>query len=363
MTSMKLFVQIPCLNEEKTLELVIKGIPEKIDGISEIYTLVVDDGSTDRTVQVAINLGVDYIVRLGRNRGLAKAFSTGLEACLHLGADIILNLDGDNQYKGSDIPRLVKPILDGEADIVVGCRDLDGHEEFSFLKKKLQRLGSLLVRMLSRTEVSDATSGFRAVSRLAAVNLSIMNCFSHTVETLIQAGSTDLKVATVDIGVNSKLRESRLSSSISRFLARQSIAMITAYIFHRPMAFFGWLAAFSFSVAVLSGIRIAYYLYLIESGVGKFKVGSGSLLVASLILTALFLIAGGLGTVINGVRFLTLDIRARLRNLELEQGISPLDCRLIDVSRLARENRRQLRISEHHRAPVTELGSDSNPSC
>ena len=329
---MKLFVQIPCLNEEETLPMVIAGIPKHIDGITEIRTVVIDDGSTDRTVDVAVELGVDYIVKQHRTRGLAKAFSKGLETCLFFGADIIVNTDGDNQYRGSDIAELVKPIVDRSADIVVGCRDLDSHKEFSFLKKALQKLGSRVVRRLSETTVSDTTSGFRAFNRTAAISLCLMNTFSYTLETLIQAGRTDLKVVTIPIEVNARTRESRLFKSIPQFVLNQLSVIIKAYIFYSPMAFFGWLAAVSMGLAVLSAIRLGYYLFMVDPSLAKFKAGSGSLLVFSLLTTALLLIAGGLATVLSGLRSMALDVRTSVRNLELRHGITPLDCDFIESS-------------------------------
>ncbi|MFH1716071.1 MAG: glycosyltransferase family 2 protein [Planctomycetota bacterium] len=184
---MKLFIQIPCFNEEETLPLVVSDLPRKIEGIDEIYTLIIDDGSTDNTVEVAKRLGIDYVVKNGRNLGLAASYGRGIEACLFLGADIIVNTDGDNQYQGADIDKLVKPILDKHCDIVVGCRNINEQSEFPWIKKVLQRLGSRVVRHLSKADadVPDAPSGFRAVSRMAAIRLSVMNGFSYTIEMLI----------------------------------------------------------------------------------------------------------------------------------------------------------------------------------
>ncbi|MBI4843124.1 MAG: glycosyltransferase family 2 protein [Nitrospirae bacterium] len=228
---MKLIIQIPCLNEEKTLTAVIDSLPKKIEGIDEIRTLIINDGSTDNTVDAAIQLGVDYIVNNGRNLGLAKSYSRGLEASLFLGADIIVNTDGDNQYCGEDIVKLVQPILQHNADVVIGCRDIEGNKDFSKFKKFLQKFGSSVVRKISGTDVPDTTSGFRAINRKAAITFSVMNTFSYTLETLIQAGRTGMNVTWVPISVNPKLRESRLFKSIPDFLSKQLFIIFNVYLF------------------------------------------------------------------------------------------------------------------------------------
>lgn len=326
---MKLFIQIPCLNEERTLPSVIADLPRKIEGIDEIYTLVIDDGSTDKTVEVAKRLGVDYIVRNGRNLGLAKSFSKGLEASLFLGADIIVNTDGDNQYKGADIAKLVKPILERHCDVVVGCRDIDKQGEFSWIKKILERLGSNVVRRLSGTNVPDTTSGFRAISRMAAIRFSIMSSFSYTLEMLIQAGRTGLKLDWVPIRTNPKSRDSRLFRSNVSFIFQQLKTLLIVYIFYCPMRFFNWLASVSFVVSVLMALRIIYFLWLADPTQLKFKTGSGILLLFSSIATVLFFITGLLSSILSGLRFLVIDIRSRTRNIELRQNIIPSDLHII----------------------------------
>ena len=218
---MKLIVQIPCLNEEKTLPETINDIPRTIEGIDAVEILIIDDGSTDRTVDVARELGVDHIVSNRGNKGLALTFMKGVNACLRLGADIIVNTDGDNQYNGADIAKLVQPILKGEADIVVGDRKTETIAHFSFIKKKLQKMGSMMVRFLSGTRVPDAVSGFRAFSRDAAMQLNVVSAYSYTVETIIQAGNKKLSIASVPVGTNPKTRESRLVKSIPRFIMQQ----------------------------------------------------------------------------------------------------------------------------------------------
>lgn len=215
---MKLIVQIPCFNEENTLPQTVKDIPRIIPGVDTVEILIIDDGSTDRTVEVAQMLGVDHIVRNKKNQGLARTFRTGLNACLDLGADIIVNTDGDNQYAGADIPKLVQPIIEGRAEIVVGDRRTELQPHFSRSKKALQKLGSAVVRRLSDVDVPDAVSGFRAISRDAALRLNIISPFSYTVEMLIQAGKKHLAVTSVPVGTNPKTRESRLFRSIPKFI-------------------------------------------------------------------------------------------------------------------------------------------------
>ena len=329
---MNLFIQIPCLNEEKTLPLVVADLPRKIEGIDEIYTLVIDDGSTDSTVEVATNLGVDYIVKNGRNLGLAESYSKGLGACLSLGADIIVNTDGDNQYVGEDIPRLVKPILEQQADMVVGCRDIDGHAEFSRIKKYLQKIGSKVVSRISGTSVPDVTSGFRAISRNAAMKFSIFSKFSYTVDTLIQAGRTGMNVDCIPIRTNPSLRESRLFKSIPGFIIRQLEIMFKVYLFYCPMRFFLWLASISFAVTVLTALRISYFLFFAGSENLKFKEGSGLLLLFSAIVAVLFIVGGLLGSVLSGSRLLMLDIRSRIRNMEIQQNVPLPDLDIVTNS-------------------------------
>lgn len=321
---MKLFIQIPCYNEEETLPLVIKDLPKKIEGIDEIKTLVIDDGSTDNTVKVAKDLGVHYIVCKKKNTGLSKTFSKGLEACLSLGADIIVNTDGDNQYKGEDIKKIVKPIIEGKSDIVVGCRDIEGHKEFSKSKKFFQLFGSKVVQKISGTRVSDTTSGFRSMNRHSAINISVINSFSYTLEMLIQAGRTGLRVSSVDIGTNPKYRDSRLFKSNLHYIWEQLKVIFNAYIFYCPMRFFIWLSSFSFFISILMIIRIVYYLCLPEH-IMKFKVGSGFLLVFTSVVTVLFFVTGLLSSVLSGLRFLMFDVRSRTRSVELNNKILPQD--------------------------------------
>lgn len=339
---MKLFIHIPCLNEETTLPSVLSDLPGKIEGVDEIYTLITDDGSTDKTVEVAKRLGVDYIVQNNRTIGLARTFCRGLEACLFLGADIIVNTDGDNQYVGGDIERLIGPILGKKADVVVGCRDIDGQKGFSRLKRLLQKIGSKVVRHLSGTEVPDATSGFRAVNRKAATRFSFMSNFSYTLEMLIQANQIGLKVDWVPIRTNPKLRESRLFKSTPDFIFKQLKTILMAYLFYRPIHIFSFLALAAFVLSILMGLRIAYFLWFSEPELLKFKMGSGILLVFTSIVTIFFLVAGLLSSVLSGLRFLMIDTRTRLRNGEFQKDYPPFDIEIIKAPDFFKQTKKMI---------------------
>jgi len=282
----KLVIQIPCLNEEATLPLTIADLPRSIPGIESIEVQVIDDGSTDRTIDVARRLGVRHIVQLGAHRGLATAFSAGIRNALALGADIVVNTDGDNQYCGADIPRLVAPILEGQADVVVGSRPIVDHEEFRLAKKVLQLVGSWLLRLISRTNVRDAASGFRAFSRHACSRLFVHSRFSHCMETLIQAGNSGLRVESVDVRVNDRTRASRLFRSIPRYVALQAATMVAMALLYRPFAFFSSLAAPCFFAAALLGIRYVYLKFYV------FPADPSRTFVPSLILVAVLAVLG-----------------------------------------------------------------------
>ena len=259
---MKLVIQIPCFNEEQTLPQTIRDLPKSIPGIDVIEILVVDDGSTDRTVEVARSCGVRHILSLGTNRGLGRAFSKGLEKAVLLGADVVVNTDADNQYVGADVAKLVEPILQHHADMVVGCRPIISHPEFSPLKKTLQLLGSWTLRLLSKTSVRDAASGFRAFSREACLRLVIYSRFSYCMESLIQAGNSQLRVDSVDIRVNSTTRQSRLFKSTPEYLWKSGATMVTMFVHYRPSLFFGLLSAVNLAGAVFLGLRFLYLVYL-----------------------------------------------------------------------------------------------------
>ena len=240
---MKLIIQIPCLNEEATLPATIADLPRQVDGFDAVELLVVDDGSTDRTVEVARECGVEHIVRLTSNRGLASAFQAGLDACLKLGADAIVNTDADNQYSGADVPKLLAPILAGEADMVVGDRRVETIEHFSGRKKRLQRLGSAVVRKVSGTSIADTTSGFRAYNREAALGLLVVDDFTYTLESLIQAGKMLIAVDQVEVATNPQTRESRLFGSTGAYVRRNALAILRIYARYEPLRVFAAAAA------------------------------------------------------------------------------------------------------------------------
>ena len=268
---MKLIIQIPCLNEEETLPVTVKDLPTSLPGVTSIEYLIIDDGSSDRTIEVAKELGVHHVVGFKGNRGLAKAFQLGINSCLDRSADIIVNTDGDNQYCGEDIAKLVAPIVNGEADIVIGDRETHTIEHFSPLKKWLQRHGSFMVGQFAGVDIPDATSGFRAFSREAALDLNVISDFSYTLETLIQAGRKGLKVVSVPIRTNQKLRESRLFKSMFQFLKRSGATMIRVYTTHSPLKVFLTLAV----VALLLGaIPFTRFLYFVAIGEGDGKIQS-----------------------------------------------------------------------------------------
>jgi glycosyltransferase involved in cell wall biosynthesis len=258
---MKLVIQIPCLNEEKTLPQTLRDLPKSIPGIHQIEVLVIDDGSTDRTAEVARECGATRVLSLGTRRGLAQAFWLGLQNAVANGADIVVNTDGDNQYCGEDIAKLVQPILDGRADLVVGCRPILEHREFSPLKKGLQLLGSATLRAISKTGVRDAASGFRAFSREAAQRVFVHTRFSYCMETLIQAGNSRLRVDSVDIRVNPTTRPSRLFTSIPSYIWRSGSAMVVMFILYRPSRFFGTIACLFLGGAFVLGVRFLYLVY------------------------------------------------------------------------------------------------------
>jgi glycosyltransferase involved in cell wall biosynthesis len=258
---MRLFIQIPCLNEEDTLPQTLAELPREIPGISSIEYLVIDDGSTDRTVEVAKQCGAHHVLRLGSNRGLATAFRMGVDYALAHGADIVVNTDGDNQYRGADIALLVQPIIEGRSDLVVGCRPIIDHPEFGVVKKTLQLCGSAVLRLISQTTVRDAPSGFRAFSRETCLRIFLYSKFSYCMETLIQAGNNGLRISSVDIRVNPKTRDSRLFSSIPQYIWKTGSTMISMFILYRPTRLFMTAAALLFSSAAILGARFIYLVY------------------------------------------------------------------------------------------------------
>ena len=257
---MKLVIQIPCYNEEETLEIALNALPKHIDGIDEIEYLIINDGSKDKTVEVAKAWGVHHVVNFKRNKGLAHGFMAGLDEALKQGADIIVNTDADNQYCGDDIEKLVAPILAGTADIVIGARPIDTTAHFSFLKKKLQHLGSWFVRVASDTDIPDAPSGFRAISRDAAMRLHVINEYTYTLETIIQAGREKIAITSVPIRTNADLRPSRLFHSMGSYIKKSALTIIRAFMMYKPLKFFGIIGVIPFTIGVILGIRYLIYL-------------------------------------------------------------------------------------------------------
>ena len=253
---MKLIIQIPCYNEAETLDVTIHDLPRHIDGIDEIEYLIINDGSTDRTVERAKELGVHHIVSFVHNRGLAKGFMAGIDACLRLGADIIVNTDADNQYAGADIEKLVRPLLEGKATMVIGNRRTDSIEHFSPLKKKLQKLGSGVVRKASGTDVVDTTSGFRSYTREAAMRLNVLSDYTYTLETIIQAGWNRIPMTSVPVRTNPELRPSRLFKSMWRYMKRSSSVILRAFAMYKPLRFFGIIGGAFFGLGVLLGLAL-----------------------------------------------------------------------------------------------------------
>ena len=268
---MKLIIQIPCYNEAETLEIALNDLPKQIDGIDEIEYLIINDGSKDNTVQVAANWGVHHIVSFTKNKGLARGFMAGLEECLRQGADIIVNTDADNQYCGEDIEKIVRPILNGEADIVIGERPIDETEHFSPLKKKLQHLGSWVVRKASNTDIPDAPSGFRAYSREAALHMNVINEYTYTLETIVQAGRNKMAIMSVPIRTNAELRPSRLFSSMFGYIKKSMLTIVRAYLMYKPLRFFFWVGMIPFLIGVALGIR---YIVLIFMGIAAGHIQS-----------------------------------------------------------------------------------------
>jgi glycosyltransferase involved in cell wall biosynthesis len=318
---MKLIIQIPCLNEEKTLPETIADLPREVPGIDAVELLVIDDGSTDRTVEVARECGVDHIVRLTNNKGLAAGFQAGLDACLKLGADVVVNTDADNQYQGADVAKLVAPIVAGEADMVVGDRRVSQIDHFSGSKKGLQRVGSWVVRRLSGTDVTDATSGFRSYNREAALQLLVVDNFTYTLESLIQAGKMRVAVDEVAIETNPKTRESRLFATTGAYVRRNAPAILRIYARYEPLRVFAWAGA-----ALLLGAFAAWMPFLLDWILNGDSDGhiQSLILGAVLFISAVQLFAlGVIGDLLAGQRVMTQRVFERVRRVELELGVEP----------------------------------------
>lgn len=313
---LKLIIQIPCFNEEETLPATLADLPTQVPGIAVVEWLVIDDGSTDATVEVARSLGVDHIVRVPTNRGLANAFLTGLDTALRAGADVIVNTDADNQYDGSCIADLVVPILTGEADLVIGERPIEAVDDFSPLKKRLQRAGSAVVRRFSGTDVRDAASGFRAFSRDTAIRTQVFGKYSYTMETIVQAGWEGIRISGVPIRVNPKTRESRLVKSIPAYIWRSGTTILRSFVLYKPFRFFFGLGLFPFVGCVLLIARW-FYLHEFSDDVATrvpSLVGAAMLFVLAVQIWT----AGLVADVLSVNRRMTADLRVRLRNKEID---------------------------------------------
>ena len=318
---MKLVIQIPCLDEEAQLPATLADLPRTVPGFDTVEWLVVDDGSTDKTVAVARDHGVDHIVKLTSNKGLAYAFQAGMDAALKLGADVVVNTDADNQYRAADIPKLVAPIVEGRADLVVGDRNVLAIEHFSFAKKRLQRLGSWVVRRASDTEVPDATSGFRAYNREAALGLVVVSKFTYTLESLIQAGHTLVAVDHVEVGTNPKTRESRLFPSMWTYVRRNAAAIFRVYTAYEPLPVFGALAFVFGFLGVVAWLPFLWDWIVNGDRTGHLQsvILGSTLLIASVQLFAIGVIAD----LISAHRSVSHGTLERVRRIELALGIPP----------------------------------------
>ena len=317
---MKLIIQIPCLNEEETLPVTLRELPRELPGFDAVEWLIIDDGSTDRTVEVAREHGVDHIVRLTNNKGLASGFQAGLDAALKLGADVIVNTDADNQYYGSDIARLVAPILAGDADMVVGDRQVSTIEHFSPAKKSLQRLGSWVVRQASATSVPDTTSGFRAYNREAALQLQVVSKFTYTLETIIQAGKMTVAVDSVPVRTNPKTRESRLFPSMWAYVRRNTVSIFRIYSMYEP------LRVFMTAAAVIGLAALAVWVRFVVAWIdGDGKGHVQSLILGAVLFNAAMVLAalGVMGDLLSGQRIMLQRVFERVRRIELHLDIPP----------------------------------------
>jgi glycosyltransferase involved in cell wall biosynthesis len=317
---MKLIIQIPCFNEQEQLPLTLSHLPREIAGFDAVEWLIIDDGSTDATIEVARAHGVDHVVRLTNHKGLAAAFQAGLDAGLKLGADVIVNTDADNQYEGADVPKLVAPILRGDADMVIGDRQVNVNQHFSPLKRLLQRLGSWVVRQASSTEVPDTTSGFRAYNREAALQMQAVSKFTYTLETIIQAGKLLVAVDHVPIRTNPKTRDSRLFPSMPAYIRRNALSLFRIYSQYEPLKVF-WGGALVMGVAALA-VFIRFLVYFIE-GQGKGHVQS---LIAGAVLFNAAMLLGSLGVIgdlLDAQRTLSQRTFERVRRIELQLGVEP----------------------------------------
>lgn len=313
---MKLIIQIPCYNEAETLEIALNALPKQIKGIDEIEYLIIDDGCIDNTVEVARNWGVHHIVSFTRNKGLAKGFMAGLDACLKNGADIIVNTDADNQYCADDIPKLIQPILEYKADIVIGERPIDETEHFSWLKKKLQHFGSWVVRKASHTDIPDAPSGFRAFSREAAMRINVINDYTYTLETIVQAGRNKMAIMSVPIRTNPELRKSRLFHSMFGYIKKSVLTIFRALMMYKPLYCFTLVASVPSTIGILIGIRFMIYYF---AGKGNGHTQSLMLACTLLIIGFMTFVIGMLADVISANRKILEDVQYRIKRTEYKK--------------------------------------------
>jgi len=310
---MKLIIQIPCYNEAETLGVTLEALPRRVEGFDSVEWLVIDDGSTDNTMEVARAHGVHHIVRFTKNRGLARGFLAGLDACIEAGADVIVNTDADNQYDARDIPKLTEPVRTGQVDIAVGVRAIEEIRHFSWIKKKLQKWGSRVIRRFSKTDIQDATSGFRAMSRDAAMRLNVFNDYTYTLETILQAGQKNLAVQSVPIRVNEDLRPSRLVKSILSYVKKSVFTIIRISIVYKPIRFFMTLGIALFGLGFLIGLRFLYF-YFTGGGSGHIQ----SLILASILLGIGFqtILIAFISDLLATNRKIMEDVQYRLKKLE-----------------------------------------------
>ena len=312
---MKLIIQIPCYNEEETLTVALNDLPKHIDGIDEIEYLIINDGSKDKTVEVAKKWGVHHIVSFKRNKGLAYGFMAGLDACLRNGADIIVNTDADNQYCADDIEKLVRPILEGKTDIVIGERPIDETEHFSPLKKKLQHFGSWTVRVASDSDIPDAPSGFRAYSREAAMRMNVVNEYTYTLETIVQAGRSKIAMTSVPIRTNAELRPSRLFNSMFGYVKKSMVTIVRAFMMYKPLRFFSIIGGIIFLIGFLIGVR---FLVFLAQGEGNGHVQSLILSSTLLLLGFETFIVGLQADIIAANRKILEDIQYRIKKMDYD---------------------------------------------
>lgn len=343
---MKLIIQIPCYNEAETLEIALNALPKQIEGIDEIEYLIINDGSQDDTVAVAKKWGVHHVVNFKQNKGLAKGFMAGLDGCLRNGADIIVNTDADNQYCGDDIQKLIQPILDGKADMVIGERPIDETEHFSLIKKKLQHFGSWVVRKASNTDIPDAPSGFRAFSRDAAMRINVVNDYTYTLETIVQAGRERMAITSVPVRTNGELRPSRLFHSIWGYVKKSMLTILRAYMMYKPLKAFTFLAVIPTVIGLLIGFRFLYYMAV---GIAGGHVQSLILGCTLIIIGFLTLMIGLVADVIAANRKLLQDTQYHARRSEYEA--------IYMQKKMEKEAIRTYRvISNEEAAPLVEAG-------